>query len=285
MSTQIKDKFYDNLLKSPTKESFRKFIVNNYGELNELDFKEKLIEYPHLAKTILAMSNSGGGIIVFGIKQEEDGGVIPVGLEKLEDKAIIDNGLNSYIPSSLRYGVLDFSYDSAEYDKMKGKKFQLLVVYNIPSLIPFFSIKDYTEEKNRKPKTVLNKNDIYVRRGTKCEKATVDDINSIITARITSFFKETSDLSLEEHLTQLKVLYNELPQKIKVLIRKGESVFSASMISTIELFSKSIQTYCGTPDEYEEQDNPEYPGESYEEFINRMIERKKIKIEKTLDLK
>ena len=37
--------------------------------------------------------------------------------------------------------------------------------------------------------------------------------------------------------------------------------------------------------EYETIDNPHYPKESYEAFIARMIEKKKLKIEKVLDLK
>ena len=40
-----------------------------------------------------------------------------------------------------------------------------------------------------------------------------------------------------------------------------------------------------TPDEYEEKDNPNYPDEGYEAFILRMIDAKKLKIEKVLDLK
>ena len=47
-------------------------------------------------------------------------------------------------------------------------------------------------------------------------------------------------------------------------------------------FSKVLY---GLPDEYEERDNPAYPDESYESFILRMIDRKKLKIEKVLDLK
>ena len=38
-------------------------------------------------------------------------------------------------------------------------------------------------------------------------------------------------------------------------------------------------------DEYEEKDNPNYPDEGYEAFILRMIDAKKLKIEKVLDLK
>ena len=41
----------------------------------------------------------------------------------------------------------------------------------------------------------------------------------------------------------------------------------------------------GENDIYEERDNPDYPNESYEAFISKMIDKKKLKIEKVLDLK
>ena len=65
-------------------------------------------------------------------------------------------------------------------------------------------------------------------------------------------------------------------------MRKGISPFAgiaSSLATSFKPFSILSQ------DEYEEQDNPEYPQESYEEFINKMIEKKKLKIEKVLDLK
>ncbi len=40
----------------------------------------------------------------------------------------------------------------------------------------------------------------------------------------------------------------------------------------------------GSKDEYEEKDNPNYPQESYEEFISNMINLEKLKIQKVLDL-
>lgn len=72
-----KDQFYDRFLQEPTKENFRKFLQENCGEMDEVDYKEQWIEKGHLAKTILAMANSGGGIIVVGIREEDDGTLVP----------------------------------------------------------------------------------------------------------------------------------------------------------------------------------------------------------------
>lgn len=83
-------------------------------------------------------------------------------------------------------------------------------------------------------------------------------------------------------MIQLKKLYDELPQKIKVLVRKGTK---SGIESTLKIFGERVGRLYGTPDEYEEQDNPNYPNEGYEAFILRMINAKKLKIEKVLDLK
>lgn len=89
-------------------------------------------------------------------------------------------------------------------------------------------------------------------------------------------------MSLDQHLEQLKKLYSELPQKIRVLVRKGSQ---PNFVAALKVFGERIGALYGTPDEYEEKDNPNYPDEGNEAFILRMIDAKKLKIEKVLDLK
>lgn len=273
MIKQEKDKFYDIFLKEPTKDNFRKFLKESYGELDEIDFKEEWIEKGKLAKTMLAMANSRGGIIVIGVKEGNDGTTIPVGLSEFKDKAKIHDEISNYIPPELAYKVFDFNYDASEYEAVQNKKFQLLMVYDTPERLPFISKAETTG---------LKKDEIYIRRGTECEKASASEIERILDDKISAIFKETSDLSLEQHLQQLKVLYDELPKKIKKLVRKGKpGQFALTLLYTFQ----TVNSLAGEPDEYEEIDNPNYPEESYEAFISRMIKVKKIKIEKVLDLK
>ena len=73
MIKQGKDKFYDEVVKEPSKDKFRKFIKENLGELDEVDFKEQWIPKGELSKLLLAMANSRGGVIVVGIKENDDG--------------------------------------------------------------------------------------------------------------------------------------------------------------------------------------------------------------------
>lgn len=72
-----------------------------------------------------------------------------------------------------------------------------------------------------------------------------------------------------------------MPKKITVLVRKGElSPLQVSLAS----WGSYLGTLMGSKDEYEEKDNPNYPQESYEEFISNMINLEKLKIQKVLDL-
>ena len=273
VNPQIKDHFYDQFLKEPTKDNFRDFMKKSCGELNEMDFKETWIDKGPLAKIMLAMANNGGGIIVFGVKENEDNTFDILGLDSLKDTADISNSISRLVSSSLDYEVFNFVFDSDVYGKFENKKFQIMVIHDTPERLPFVSLGQ--SEK-------IEKDVIYVRRGTKSEKATSEEINRIIERKIATIYSENTDMSLDQHLEQLKKLYSELPQKIRVLVRKGTQ---PNFAAALKVFGERIGALYGTPDEYEEKDNPNYPDEGYEAFILRMIDAKKLKIEKVLDLK
>ena len=111
MNPQIKDHFYDQFLKEPTKDNFRDFMKKSCGELNEMDFKETWIDKGPLAKIMLAMANNGGGIIVFGVKENEDNTFDILGLDSLKDTSDISNSISRFVSSSLDYEVFNFVFD------------------------------------------------------------------------------------------------------------------------------------------------------------------------------
>jgi len=273
MHPQIKDHFYDEFLQEPTKDNFQNFMNKSCGELNEVDFKEQWTEKDALAKIMLAMANNGGGIVVFGIKEKE--GVIyePCGLETMKDAANISNSISKLVSPSLDYEILNFTYDSSAYGEYENKKFQIIVIHDTPERLPFVSLGESGK---------IEKDVIYIRRGTKSVKATSDEIDKIIERKIATIYSESTDISLDEHLAQLKILYSELPQKIRVLVRRGTQ---PAFTSALKLLGEKIGSIYGTSDEYDEQDNPNYPEESYEAFVLRMIKIKKLRIEKVLGLK
>lgn len=274
INPQIKDIFFNELSKEPTIENFRKFVKNNCGEFDNIDFKEEWVDKGKLSKLLLAFANSKGGIIVFGLKEENDKSITPIGLDKFRDKADINSSIAKYVPPELDYQVFDFDYKATEYDKLKGKKFQIIIVSDTPERLPFISLAEGND---------IEKNTIYVRRGTKCEKADKSDIDRVIESRLSTIYSGNSEMSLDEHLSQLKTLYNELPKKIKILVKKGEPAPWTYKLAEVAKYA--TQALVGTPDEFEEQDNPNYPKESYEMFVSRMVNAKKLRIEKVLDVK
>lgn len=153
---QLKDQVYI-LLQEPTLDKFREFLHAQTGEHNAIDFKRQWIENAALAKEILALANSHGGFIVFGVAENEDKSICVEGLSEIKDKAVISNEIKNFISSNLKYEIYDFAYTTSEYEALKDKKFQMLVVEDTPEHIPFLSKKESGS---------LKQNMIYVRRGT-----------------------------------------------------------------------------------------------------------------------
>ena len=102
---QLKDIVY-RLLQEPTLDNFRNFLKGQTGEHNSIDFKEKWIEPTKLVKEMLAIANSGGGIIIFGVKEKEDKSFSYDGIEEIVDKAKISNDIKNYISTELKYMIL-----------------------------------------------------------------------------------------------------------------------------------------------------------------------------------
>lgn len=258
---QLKDIVY-NLLQEPTLDNFRVFLHSQTGEHNTIDFKGQWIEGASLAKEILALANSQGGIIVFGVAENEDKTTKIDGISEIRDKAVVSNDIKNYISSALKYEVYDFSYETAEYEALKGKKFQMLVVEDTPDHIPFLAKRESGS---------LKQNMIYIRRGTSCEIANQEELNSILKRRINYMHPVKGEpLDLEEHLKQLKVLYKNIDK---------EKIYYTNVLADV---LKGVISYIGQ--EKRREPNPLYPDEEYEEFISRLITAKKNKIERVLDL-
>jgi predicted HTH transcriptional regulator len=251
---------FARFFEEPTREGLRNIIELNIGEQDNLDFKSEWPAYSKMAKHILAFSNSGGGCIIIGVQQNKDGTLESRGLDSLKDKAEIEKGVNVYIPNELKYEILDFSYSSSEYEKIIGKKFQVILVESNPEHIPFIS-------KANNDGQGIRQNAIYIRRGTSSEEATYEELQKVINKRIETGYSTSSELKLEEHLAQLKVLYASI-EKINYV----GGIFNIS-----KNFGKLILG--------ESTKNPNYPEEDFEQFIARMISSKKLRIEKVLDIK
>jgi len=244
---------FASFYQDPDRVKLRNLLKNNLGEFNHIDFKESWIEYSKLARIVIAMANNRGGGIVFGIQELEDKSYNLKGLETLEDKTVIMQKLSKYLPERLRYDILDFAYNESEYGLLEGKKFQVLLVRDSPRDIPFLPKNNGSE---------VTKNRIYYRGNTNADEATYEQIQEIITRRLSANLTIASEETFKNDLFQLKVLYDQI------------SPYHSTFHSTFKL---NFETLLGGW--YESTPNPEYPEELFDEFISRMIELKKSIIE------
>ncbi|WP_154221949.1 AlbA family DNA-binding domain-containing protein [Marinicella rhabdoformis] len=244
-------KFFEN----PSRTALRELLKNEVGELDNLDFKETYPEKSKLAKHLLAMSNSGGGILVIGVKD----GDTPEskGIERIIDKSDLNNILTPFLPDGLVYEVLDFPFKSSEYGALVGKTFQVILVDDLAEQIPFLSLKAGTN---------IKLNTLYIRRKTQSTEANHNEFNKVINRRIDSGHSSTSIDNLEEDLRHLKMLYNS--------INKTSS--DHQFAETFSTIARQIGMFS--------KDNPDYPNENFNEFIAEAIRKKKIKICKLLGI-
>ena len=255
-SIQNKDNFYE-ILTNPTRENFRAFLKDNEFETDNIDFKQTWIEKEKLTKIILAMANSGGGVIIIGVTQNADNSFTPSGILGFIDSSELYREIKGYLPHTLKYELYSFNYDSSEYSKLENKKFQLIAIRDNPANLPFICEKDGNTLKN---------GDVYIRKGTETQKATNEDMVRLIRRNISSQPPKRQAISLEKHLLQLKTLYRELEH------RKPRFI----------MFAPTLESLFGEP---EIEKDKEYPSESYNQYIANMINKKKERIAQELDVK
>ena len=248
---------FAKFLEQPTREGLRDLLKNNFGELDILDFKA---DWPQnikkMAKHLLAFANNGGGVIIIGVK-EQDNTLESRGIDTLIDKSDFHNKVKSFIPDKLNYELMDFNYKESEYSVLKGKTFQVILIENTPAYMPFIS-------KNEND--FINKNIIYTRRGTKSTIANYEEIQNMINKKIETKYSTDSEIKLEEHLSQLETLYNYIEPKKTIINNSFVKLFS-NMAKNSGLVVK---------------DNPLYPNESFEGFVSNMIKLKKNRIKDLL---
>jgi predicted HTH transcriptional regulator len=246
---------------SPDRTKFRELLKQNTGEYAFIDFKENWLEFPNLAKHILGFANSGGGVLVFGVKEENTGSLTVLGVDSFQDKTDIKTKLQKYLPSELQYDIHNFDYNAdSEWGLIRNKKFQVLIVEGTPQYLPFLSLNSYAE--------ILHKNRVYYRGKINTEEATYEELKKIINRRLDTNISTTTEDEFKEHITQLKILYSFI-DKYYITAPFWESI------------SASISASFGSKKER----NPKYPEEDFEEFIIKMVKQKKEIIEGLIRLK
>ena len=198
---------FEYFLKNPTHDALCELLFENFGETDLYDFKAEWQNCPKMAKHILGFSNSGGGGLIIGVSQNKDNTFNNTGLEILIDKSTIDQGIRKYIPDKLKYEVLDFPYDNTYRRKeLAGKKFQVIIIKDMPTRIPFVSSIDRDE---------IRKGLVYIRRQGSTEPANYDELQEIINRRtrecdkIIHLERPNSEYDNMNSIQELKIGKNE----------------------------------------------------------------------------
>ncbi|AUB38846.1 putative transcriptional regulator, containings HTH domain [Nostoc flagelliforme CCNUN1] len=249
---------FAQFFESPSRETLRELLRNPTGEYDDLDFKSELVPDDEIAKNILGMANKSGGAIIFGVEEKkEDNSFNSKGLSDLNDKTEFKNKVEKYLPSQLNFDVIDFLYEESEYPKLKGKLFRVVIIEYNPRYIPFLPKKDSDK---------IKRYHIFIRHNTSTIAAEYEHLQDILNRRVETTYSSTTEMSLAEHLAQLKELYS--------MIQKNKPGSPGSVLA-LNFWENTYFT----------QKNPYYPEEEYDAFISRMIFVKKQVIEAIIQRK
>lgn len=260
---------FAKFFEQPTRESLRELLKDRLGETRELDFKEEWIEDSKLARHLLGFGNSGGGCIVFGVNDKSE----PVGLLDIKDDTAFRNGVKKFLPHELldKVLLLPFSYKDSEYPILIGKKFQICIIEDDPTKLPYVSLAD---GKN------ISSNTVYIRRGASSEKATHIELQECINRRLDTGYSSQKELDLQTHLEQLKVLYKHVKEQHK------DHIFPKNLFK--EALAPILDSLPGLLDQYTIVSNPKYDERyteaGFDDFIKKLINSKKFRIEVELDV-
>ena len=231
----------------------KNIVENSFNERNELDFK---IDFPNaikIAKTILAMANNGGGTIIFGIA--DDGKAVGISKEKLQDTTDFEREVRGFLPNNLNFihQVISLNEDDV-YGELSGKTFFIISTPKQNRYIPFIAKKQGKE---------IDTNVIYIRSNSSNETATNEDLEKMIELRLLTQYDDLSNMSLQEHIDQLKLLYNSISPRYSTLFNPMQAAINNAF------------SYVA---------NVNYPEESFDKFVARAIEKKKVRIEQVLEV-
>jgi hypothetical protein len=157
-------------------------ILERTAETDDLDFKSGFHNKPgdwlEVIKDVVAMANSGGGTILFGV--DDDGS--PTGDDMSDivatDPADVTNRLHKYT------GIHFHAFEIARAEK-SGKEVCIMSVRAAKIPLVFTSIGNYEAEKG-KQKTAFNVGTVYFRHGAKSEPGNGDDLRAFLDREVES---------------------------------------------------------------------------------------------------
>lgn len=155
-----------------------------WAKVDEIDYEEAGVDFKakfdpampqdwcELVKDIVAMANSGGGVIVFGVN--DDGTPAEGDLKPIEalDPALVVDKLKKYTDQH-------FAEFSLRTGTRRGASVVILVISRTTMPIVFTSPGTY-DAGGGKQKTAFSKGTVYFRHGAKSEPGTSDDLRAAL---------------------------------------------------------------------------------------------------------
>jgi hypothetical protein len=199
-SQRIKDDVA-RFVADPTRDGLQELIRYFGGEFDQYELKETWPPVQRMAKTALAIANSGGGVIIFGIR---DATLEPVGLAQFMSKQQVFDTFRSFIPGDLlnEITLLDFDYAGAGYEPIRGKLIQVLAIPDLPHALPFVCEDEWHQNDDH-----VRRGAIYVRSGTNTREADYRQLQQMIERRVGAADPVHSAHHLSESLAELHALY------------------------------------------------------------------------------
>jgi hypothetical protein len=152
-------------------------------ESKSLDFKERFdpsvkSEWPELIKDFVAMANSGGGIIVVGVRNNGEATGEDLSAVLALDPATIADKIASYTGEHFA----DFEVTEATRNKQRIAVIRVGAAHGAP--IAFTRVGTYVTAGQEQQKVAFSKGTVYFRHGAKSEPGTRNDLRAFLERRL-----------------------------------------------------------------------------------------------------
>lgn len=159
-------------------------------ESKAIDFKRSFNpsfagDWCELIKDIVAMANSGGGVILIGLDNAGEPSHEDISAVLSLDQACFVDKIHKY--TGLQYCDLEVH----EVSK-RGQAVAALLIHGVSVPMVFQNVGTY-EVADRKQKTAFSKGSIYFRHGAKSEPGTTEDIRQVIERQLEAIRREWLD--------------------------------------------------------------------------------------------
>ena len=142
-------------------------------------------EWCELVKDIVAMANSGGGVIVVGV---ENGG----GPSKKDLSAVLALDHAKFVDKIRKYTAYEFAGIEVHEAKRQGETVAIIEVSAVKVPMVFAEVGTY-EIIPGKQKTAFSKGTVYFRHGAKSDPGTTEDIRDVIERQLDAIRGEWLD--------------------------------------------------------------------------------------------